>query len=403
MKTLLKVLNTQQKPTTKWISSLGTVIGLVIILITVQLLQDFGPLIKKRINAVDNNYQVISKKIGELSFLSSKIKGFSKEEIDKIKDQKNVVNIAPFLSSNYQVMISVGNQNNGIPGFYTLAFFESVPPRFLGDKEGFDNWDSSLIEVPVILPKNYLEAYNYGLALSMNTPQISESFLKKLRFKIEVSGNNQKRSYVGKIAGLSENLNSIIVPEQFLNLTNLKYGKKEKQDPTRVIVKTLKPDQKSFMDFLKDKNYSLSDNSQQMTLVQQIILGLFSYQFIIAMIIIAQGLLLLLFYSQIIIQSSKELIKKLFILGYNPKQISIAFEKTLLKTYLFIFSVSMVITVILKAIIAKEINNKLGLKMESYLSYSTLLVWVIIVFTFFITNRINLKRRLKSISDQIYI
>ena len=63
----------------------------------------------------------------------------------------------------------------------------------------------------------------------------------------------------------------------------------------------------------------------------------------------------------------------------------------------------MVITVILKAIIAKEINNKLGLKMESYLSSSTLLVWVIIVFTFFITNRINLKRRLKSISDQIYI
>ena len=403
MKTLLKVLNTQQKPITKWISSLGTVIGLVIILITIQLLQDFGPLIKKRINAVDNNYQVISKKIGELSFLSSNIKGFSKEEIGKIKDQQNVVDIAPFSSSNYQVMISVGNQNNGIPGFYTLAFFESVPPRFLGDKEGFDNWDSSLIEVPVILPKNYLDAYNYGLALSMNTPQISESFLKKLRFKIEVSGNDQKRSYVGKIAGLSENLNSIIVPEQFLNLTNLKYGKKEEQDPTRVIVKTLKSDQKSFIDFLKDKNYSLSDNSQQMTLIQQIILGLFSYQFIIAMIIIAQGLLLLLFYSQIIIQSSKELIKKLFILGYNPKQMSIAFEKTLLKTYLFIFSVSMVITVILKAIIAKEINNKLGLKMESYLSYSTLLVWVIIVFAFIITNRINLKRRLKSISDQIYI
>ena len=168
-------------------------------------------------------------------------------------------------------------------------------------------------------------------------------------------------------------------------------------------MKRLKSDQKSFIDFLKDKNYSLSDNSQQMTLIQQIILGLFSYQFIIAMIIIAQGLLLLLFYSQIILQSSKELIKKLFILGYNPKQISIAFEKNLLKTYLFIFSVSMVITVILKAIIAKEINIKLGLKMESYLIYSTLSVWVFIVFTFFITNRINLKRRLKSISDQIYI
>ena len=403
MKTLLKVLKTQQKPTTKWISSLGTVIGLVIILITIQLLQDFGPLIQKRIDAVDNNYQVISKKIGELSFLSSKIKGFSKDEIDKIKDQENVVDIAPFSSCNYQVMISVGNENNGIPGFYTLAFFESVPTRFLNEKEGFYNWDSSLIEVPVILPKNYLDAYNYGLALSMNTPQISESFLKKLRFKIEISGNKKKGSYIGKIAGLSDNLNSIIVPEQFLNLTNLKYGNKEQQDPTRVIIKTLKADQKSFIDFLNDKNYSLSDNSQQMSLVQQIIIGLFSYQFIIAMIIIAQGLLLLLFYTQIIIQSSKELIKKLFILGYRPKQISIAFEKILLKTYLIIFSISMLISVILKSIIAKEINDKLSIKVDSYLSYSTILVWLIIVITFFVINRINLKRRLKSISDQIYI
>ncbi len=403
MKTLYKVLSSQHKPITKWISSMGTIVGLVIILLTIQLFQDFNPLINKRINNIDNNYQVISKKIGELSFLSNKIKGFSKEQIDNIKNHENVTDIAPFSSCNYQVMISIGNNNNGIPSFYTLAFFESVPSRFLAKKEGFYNWDSSFNEVPVILPKNYLDAYNYGLALSMNTPQISESFLKKLRFKIEVSGNKKKGSYVGKIAGLSKNLNSIIVPEQFLNLTNLKYGKKEQQDPSRVIIKTLKADDKSFIDFLNEKNYSLSDNSQQMSLIQQIIIGLFSYQFIIAVIIITQGLLLLLFYTQIIIKSSKELIKKLFILGYHPKEISIAFEKILLKTYLLIFSISIVITLILKFIIAKEINEKLSVKVENHLSYSTVLIWIIVIITFFVTNRLNLKRRLKSISDKIYI
>ena len=80
-------------------------------------------------------------------------------------------------------MISLGNQNNGIPGFYTLAFFESIPERFLDLKTDFSTWDTLTKEVPVVLPKNYLDAYNYGLALSMNTPQVSEDLIKKLDSK----------------------------------------------------------------------------------------------------------------------------------------------------------------------------------------------------------------------------
>lgn len=403
MNTLIKALNNQQKPSTKWISSIGTIIGLVIILITVQLFQDFNPIIKNTAVSAKSDFQVISKKINELSFLNNTIKGFSAEEIQELKKQKNIKDIAPFLSCNYKVMINVGNQKNGIPGFYTLAFFESIPQRFITKNEEFSNWDSSSIEVPVILPQNYLDAYNYGLALSMNTPQISTSFLKKLRFNIEISGQSKKESFVGKIVGLSNNLNSILVPEKFLNLTNINYGSKEIQNPTRVIIKTHSIDEELFIDFLNKKNYVVNDNSQKTSMIYKILMGLFSYQLLIAFIIISQGLLLLLFYAQIIIQSSKEIIKKLFIMGYSPNEVAKAFEKELLKLYLSIFSLSLIISVLLKYLIANEFISNLGIKINYTMSFNTYLIWGLIVLTFFITNRINLKRRLKSISTQIYI
>tara|TARA_B100001287_G_scaffold59337_1_gene47544 strand:+ start:11288 stop:12499 length:1212 start_codon:yes stop_codon:yes gene_type:complete len=400
---LLKVLKNQQKLTTKWISSLGTIIGLIIILITVELLIDFNPFIQQKISSVEKSYQVISKKIGELSFLSKTVKGFSKNEIEEIKALDNIKDIACFMSCNYQVIISVGKETNGIPSFYTLAFFESVPNRFLGESEGFSFWDSSMNEVPVILPKNYLDAYNYGLSLSMNTPQISESFLKKLRFNIEVSGNNKKKNFIGKVVGLSNHLNSIIVPQSFLLFTNSIYGEKILQEPTRLIVKTKDKNEENYIRFLGEKNYNIGDNSQQISLIQKIIIGLFSYQFIIAIIIISQGLLLLLFYSKIIIQSSKDVIKKLFITGYNINQITKTMEKIMLKLYALIFILSLVITIIIKLAIRNQVIDKLNIKLSYLLSPYTVFIWAIIIITFFITNRINFKKSLETISKQIYI
>ena len=196
MSVLEKVIKSQQKPTAKSISSIGTVIGTIIIIISIQLYQDVKPLISKNASTLINQQQIISKKINKLSFLQKQIKGFSKKEIEEIKAHKNVKDLAVFSSSNYQVIINVGNQENTIPGFYTLAFFESIPQRFLDESYEFQEWDSSIKEVPVVLPKNYLDAYNYGLALSMNTPQISEAILKSLRFNIEINGNGKKRRYM---------------------------------------------------------------------------------------------------------------------------------------------------------------------------------------------------------------
>lgn len=394
MSVLEKVIKSQQKPTAKSISSIGTVIGIIIIIISIQLYQDVKPLISKNASTLINQQQIISKKINKLSFLQKQIKGFSKKEIEEIKAHKNVKDLAVFSSSNYQVIINVGNQENTIPGFYTLAFFESIPQRFLDESYEFQEWDSSIKEVPVVLPKNYLDAYNYGLALSMNTPQISEAILKSLRFNIEINGNGKKRRFIGRISGLSKNLNTILVPELFLSQTNKEFGENNKQNPTRVIVSSQDISDDSFNDYLILKNYSSNTNNKESSTFQKLLIALFSYQFIIALIIITQGLLLLLFYNQIIIQTSKETIKKLFIIGYDVPLITSTYEKVLFKLYLFIFSISLLLSLLIKYFLAYKIKSILNLEIYHYLSPLTYFSWMIIIISFFLFNRLNLKRKL---------
>ncbi len=77
MKILPKVIASNKQPINRFISSIGTVIGLVIILMSIELYKEFENLIPKHGGVVNENHQVISKKINQLSFLQKEIKGFN--------------------------------------------------------------------------------------------------------------------------------------------------------------------------------------------------------------------------------------------------------------------------------------------------------------------------------------
>jgi hypothetical protein len=395
VKTILKVVRNKESNFTRWISSLGTVVGLVIILVSIQLFQDVHQLLNQKDTSLKEQNLVISKEISQLSFLQKEKKGFNSTELKELEAISNVNDLAPFESCNYKVMISLGDQNNGIPGFYTLAFFESIPERFLDLKTDFSAWDSLTKEVPVVLPKNYLDAYNYGLALSMNTPQVSEDLIKNIRFKINLEGNGQKATYIGRVNGLSEKINSILVPIEFLNYTNEKYGTTSREDFSRIIITVEDPHDEEFTAFLKANNYKSSENIQKDSLVQILLKTLFSYQVIIALIIILQGLLLMLFYARILVQTSKQDVQKLFLIGYNVAEITKAFEQTLWRIYVFIFGISILVAISVKYIIAYQLVEKTNIDISYFINITTLLTWALIALVFFALNRWNLKKKLR--------
>jgi len=394
MSILNKIIISKQNRWSKSLSSVGSIIGLVIILISVQIYIDIQEIVNNNPNTITSDYLVLSKKIAKLSFLSKEKSHFTEKDIQDLQKADFVEDMAAFNNCNYEVMIEIGNQKGNIPGLHTLAFFESIPVRFLDTDTDFSTWDNSNNEVPLILPKNYLDAYNYGLAMSMNTPQLNEDLIKNLRFKIHIKGNNTSTTYIGKVSGLSSRINSILVPEPFLELTNKIYGTTSSKEINRVIISTNNPNNPTIVPFLEDHQLTSNSNLHNNNIIKQIIRGVFSYQLIIAMVIIIQGLLLLIFYSRMILFSSKKTIERLFLIGYLPITISKAFERNLYKSYALIFITSLVVTNIVNIVLANQINKYLQIKTGIILSPHVFVIWGALFFLFILINQINLRKKL---------
>ena len=118
----------------------------------------------------------------------------------------------------------------------TQMFFESVPDAYIDVKSADWRFDEQSDFLPIILPRNYLNLYNFGFAQSRNLPQLSEGVLGLVNVDIHISGNGKSRSFKGNIVGFSNRLNTILVPDRFMQWANGEFGNREVKDPSRLIV-----------------------------------------------------------------------------------------------------------------------------------------------------------------------
>ena len=90
-------------------------------------------------------------------------------------------------------------------------FFESVPDEFVDIK--LDKWhfDEATHTIPIIIPRNYLNLYNFGFAQSRSLPKLSEGLMSLIQMDIMMRGNGRVEQYKGNIVGFSNRLNTILV------------------------------------------------------------------------------------------------------------------------------------------------------------------------------------------------
>ena len=102
----------------------------------------------------------------------------------------------------------------------TEMFFESVPDEYVDvnlDKWHFDEFSQV---IPIIIPRNYLNLYNFGFAQSRSLPKLSEGLMNLIQMDISLRGNGRVEQFKGKIVGFSNRLNTILVPQTFMDWAN---------------------------------------------------------------------------------------------------------------------------------------------------------------------------------------
>lgn len=299
--------------------ALANLIGLAIVLCAVRFYGDVRSAFDSEDSFVRKDYLVISKQVSTLNTIGVGAQTtFSDKDISRLEGQPWVRNVGEFTAANFNVYMSV---ELGGRGMSTYMFFESIPDNFLDISPDDWKFDKDNPEVPIIMSKDYLTLYNFGFAASRNMPQLSETVMARVPLSITISGNGQTRTLPGRIVGFSSRLNTLAVPEQFMEWANQTFADPEQlPEPSRLIVEVNTPGDPAIDKYMKKHGYEIAgdkgDNSRAnyfLTLVTAIVIAIGAIISLLAFFILMLSIFLLL-------QKNKQKLHDLMLLGYSPAQ-----------------------------------------------------------------------------------
>ena len=301
---------------------LGTLAGFVLLLAGIQFYMDIKSVITENRDLLDPEYIVINKIVDIGQTLGWTGGGFTEEEIREIEAQPFADQVAAFQSNEFPV--SAYTQNERFPDFVTELFFEAIPDEYIDVKSEDWQWDPEEGIIPVIIPQDYLNLYNFGFAPSQGLPQIPKGVISLIEFKVRLQGQGRGNydDYQGRIVGFSNRVNSILVPLDFLEWANEKYGYFTKSDPSQVILVSKDPTDPSIIRFLEEKGYDTIREKLKSSRMNIILKFVISFLVIVAAIIIGLAFLVFLLSLQLMISRSSEKIRRLNKLGFHYREIS---------------------------------------------------------------------------------
>lgn len=301
---------------------LANLIGTTIILMSVQFYFDLQPLLSgKGDSFLKKDFLTITKKVNTLSSISGKDNTFTPTEIDELREQKFIKNINGFTPSGFEVVTGISLEKLGV-SLSTEMFFESVPDEYID--ADLSQWDFTEDErvIPIILPRNYLRLYNFGFAQSRNLPKISEGMAEAISLDVRLRGQGETEHFSGKIAGFSDRLNTILVPDKFMRWANNRFAGDKKQSPSRLIAEISNPTDREIAQLFSRKGYEAEDGKLDagkttwfLDLAVSLVAG-------VGLLISALALYILMLSIFLLLQKNSDKLRNLLLLGYRSSQIA---------------------------------------------------------------------------------
>lgn len=307
--------------------AVASFIGLTIIMVSVLFYGDLqaamgGESLSDSFRMLSEKNIVISKPVGLSSTLSGQAPVFSESEIKDLEKQPWVKDIAPFTAADFSVWASAEFSGRG---FQTAMFFESVPDRVMDSLiVAMPQWqfDPQNPLIPIVIPKDYLSLYNYGFAASGHMPVVSESIVSNVPLKIVLGGRGKYHQFSGRIIGYSNDLNTIAVPESFMQWAHEHYGSGEAQNPSRLIITATDPASPQIAKYLEHNGYEAPSHNSKQAQAAFIAKTVASVAISIGVIISLLACAIMVLSLFLLITKNRSTISELLLLGYKPGAIA---------------------------------------------------------------------------------
>lgn len=324
-KQIQKILSSNHKPSQIGLAIFGCLIGFFLILASVQSVLNFKYLFSDAKQGIGSQYMVINKKVNLFSTLNIAKTTFSKSEIEQIATHPSIQKFSAFVGNKFEAEAYLEmNEGPRQARLRTELFLESVDDEFIDIELDKWKWDSTTNEIPVILPTDFINLYNFTYAPSRGLPQISKNTVKLFGFSITIRGNNNETTYKGNIIGFSDRISSMLVPKRFIDYANNKYGFTglNAENSTYRIITAVKPNELSnFQAFLVENNYETNQELLRNGKFVGLMYLFISVIFIIGLIITVNAFTGFILYFHLLIYRSQNEIDSLLRLGYPHIQL----------------------------------------------------------------------------------
>ena len=298
---------------------LASLFGMTIVLLGLQFYRDVAPVFTEGNSFLKKNYIVATRKISTLGSLTGKSNTFSTQDMEDLRRQPFTQSVGAFTPSLFNVSAGLGMERAGIR-LSTEMFFESVPDKYMDIS--LDRWrfDPESHVIPIVIPRNYLNLYNFGFAQSRNLPKLSEGLMNLVQMNIRLSGNGLTEVFRGQIIGFSNRLNTILVPQTFMDWANTRYAPGKQPRPSRLIVEVNNPADPAINRYFDEKGYETEGDALDagkatyfLRLITSVVIGIGLLISLLAFYILMLSIFLLL-------QKNSEKLHNLLLIGYTPTQ-----------------------------------------------------------------------------------
>lgn len=375
-------------------ATVGMGVAVLFILLAVQTFMNFNELLHGPKNKNETaDFLVINKQITASTQGKKASIAFSLQEIDSLRKQPFVQKLGVLTSSNFSVNVS--SYSDAIP-FYSDAYFESVPDEFIDVQSESWKWQEGQKDLPVIIPTFFIDLYNTGMAMSQqNLPQLSLEALMVIPLKVTLRGNGESAEMVGHIVGSSDRLNSILIPESFMQWANKNYGYSSEPLTTRVVIKTDDPSNPVLAKYLADRGWKTNTDKTRFSRIRQIVNWIVGIVGGIGLVMLLFGMLVFSLFIQLTIASSRTDIELLKTLGASPRQL----QSFLMRQFMPVNGVVIIaVLLVLSCVqfVLQKILTSQDMFISPFLSIATLSATILVILLIYMTNRSTVKRYLRS-------
>jgi len=273
-------------------------------------------------------------------------------------------------------------------------FFESVPDEFIDVKSKEWKWETGSTTIPLIIPNQFLDLYNFGFAPSQNLMQLTQSMVMSLPIVLNVTYQGMPVRFTGKVVGFSDRISSVLVPQNFLEMANKEFGAEGEARPSRVVIRTTDPGNPELVKYLKDNGLVTDADKTRFSQYRKIVNTVVNASWITGAVMLVFALLIFSLFVQLTIASTKKEINLLITIGASPKQLQRFLMKQFLPANIMITVGCLVIVTVLQYIL-QAFLQKQNMYVSQWVSYYTIATTFIILLVLWLVNYVTIKKYIK--------